>query len=160
MRRVHSSPERPLLFHFARSAVPAAFRPEYGRGTDWIDEITRTAIYQNYNLRQCRGREVELLRGSGAATTPGYRRTQRILTTARQILKMIASKRLTVGFKGSYTFPRHESPTGDHRRCEHLGRRCEFRPRRSNDWLHQPPLRERCGASTRRAPRSTATRRE
>ena len=30
---------------------PPRFDPsEYGRGTDWIDEITRTALYQNYNL--------------------------------------------------------------------------------------------------------------
>ena len=91
---------------------PPRFDPsEYGRGTDWIDEITRTALYQNYNLsvsgRSQKSSYFAALGGNdtqGIVDGSGFRRI-----TARLNLSYDFAKWLTVGFKGSYTF-RDENP--------------------------------------------------
>lgn len=79
-----------------------------GKGTNWVDEITRVAPYQNYNLSI-----------SGSGTTPdnnyfasvGYNDTRGIIQnsgqsrlTARLNLNYKLLKWLKVGLQGSYTF--------------------------------------------------------
>ena len=48
-----------------------------GKGTDWIDEITRTAPYQNYNLSMSGGSEKTTYYAS-----LGYNDTRGIIQTA------------------------------------------------------------------------------
>ena len=86
---------------------PPRFDPtEYGRGTNWIDEITRTALYQNYNLSVSgRSQKSSYFGAIGANNTEGivdgsgFRRI-----TARLNLGYDFTKWLNIAFKGSYTF--------------------------------------------------------
>ena len=77
-----------------------------GKGTDWIDEITRTAPYQNYNLSMSGGSEKTTYYAS-----LGYNDTRGIIQnsglsriTGRLNLDHQLFKWLKVGYKGAYTY--------------------------------------------------------
>lgn len=82
-----------------------------GKGTDWIDEITRTAPYQNYNL--------SMSGGSGKTTyyaSLGYNDTRGIIQnsgmsrlTGRLNLDHQLFKWLKIGYKGTYTYRDQDS---------------------------------------------------
>lgn len=81
---------------------------EWGEGTDWIDAITRTTIYQNYNISASgRSKNTNYYASLGYNETPGiimdsgFRRI-----TGRFNINHKFAKWLEVGFKGSYTFKR------------------------------------------------------
>ena len=77
-----------------------------GKGTDWIDEITRTAPYQNYSL-SISGRSKK----SSYYASLGYNDSQGIIDnsglqriTGRLNLDHQLFKWLKVGYRGSYTW--------------------------------------------------------
>lgn len=86
---------------------PPRFDPsEYGRGTDWIDEITRTAPYQNYNL-SVSGRS----KTSSYFVSLGYSDIQGIVddsgfqrTTARVNVSHDFAKWITAGVNSSISY--------------------------------------------------------
>lgn len=101
-----------IYFSAQNTNNPPPYDPsKYGRGTDWIDEITRTALYQNYNLSvNGRGQKSTYFASIGGTDTQGIvdgSGFQRI--TARLNLSYDFTKWLSVGFKGSYTY-RNENP--------------------------------------------------
>lgn len=80
-----------------------------GDGTDWIHEIMRTAVYQNYNLSVSGGSK-----GGNYYASFGYNDTQGIVKntgqrryTGRINLDRQLYKWLKVGYKGSFTY-RHQ----------------------------------------------------
>lgn len=80
-----------------------------GEGTDWIHEIMRTAVYQNYNLSVSGGSK-----GGNYYASFGYNDTQGIVKntgqrryTGRINLDRQLYKWLKVGYKGSFTY-RHQ----------------------------------------------------
>ena len=80
-----------------------------GNGTDWISEIMRTAVYQNYNLSVSGG-----AKGSNYYASFGYNDTQGIVKntgqrryTGRINLDRQLYKWLKAGYKGSFTY-RHQ----------------------------------------------------
>ena len=80
-----------------------------GDGTDWIHEIMRTAVYQNYNLSVSGG-----AKGGNYYASFGYNDTQGIVKntgqrryTGRINLDRKLYKWLKVGYKGSFTY-RHQ----------------------------------------------------
>ena len=89
------------------SAYPNPF--SLGKGTDWIGEITRNALIQNYTLSVTGGNEKTSYYASAS-----YNDTQGIIqdsgqkrATARVSLERQLFKWLRVGYTGSYTF-RHQ----------------------------------------------------
>ncbi len=95
------NPERPMRYDPSK----------YGEGTNWMEEITRTALYQNYNLSvNGRGQKSTYFAAIGGNDTQGiidgsgFRRI-----TARLNLSYDFSKWLSVAFKGSYTYKK-ENP--------------------------------------------------
>lgn len=77
-----------------------------GKGTDWIDEITRTAPYQNYNLSVSGGSEKTSYYASlsyndtrGIIQNSGLSRITGRVNLDHQLLKW-----LKVGYKGAYTY--------------------------------------------------------
>ena len=130
---------------------PPRFDPsEYGRGTDWIDEITRTALYQNYNLSVSgRSQKSSYFAALGGNDTQGIGPSESLVR-----LRQVADRR----FQGQLHLPRRESQPGDHRRREHLGRRRLPGPDDGSQRLYQPPLRER--RAHRYAPRQDRLQRE
>ena len=77
-----------------------------GKGTDWIDEITRTAPYQNYNLSVSGGSEKTSYYASlgyndtrGIIQNSGLSRITGRINLDHQLLKW-----LKVGYKGAYTY--------------------------------------------------------
>lgn len=90
---------------------PAYDVSKYGKGTDWVDEITRTALYQNYNLSVSgKGQKSTYFASLGGNDAQGIvdgSGFQRI--TGRLNLSYNFTKWLNIAFKGSYTF-RKENP--------------------------------------------------
>ncbi|MBP3483333.1 MAG: TonB-dependent receptor [Alistipes sp.] len=84
---------------------------EWGKGTDWLDAITRTTIYQNYNLSVSgRNKNTNYYAALGYNDTPGIIRSsgfRRI--TGRFNINHKFAKWFEVGFKGSYTFRRNDA---------------------------------------------------
>ena len=98
--------------HLSHGNLPAydpAFDPAaYGAGTNWLDEITRVALYQNYNF-SISGKENKLHYYSAL----GYTDQQGVVkgsgmsrVTARLNLAYKIFKWMTVSYRGSYSYQR------------------------------------------------------
>jgi len=95
---------------------PPRFDPsEYGRGTDWIDEITRTALYQNYNLsvsgRSQKSSYFAALGGNdtqGIVDGSGFRR----ITAPYEFFRTTHEVARPFGFERQLLPPRDERTTG------------------------------------------------
>lgn len=98
--------------HLPGTTLPSydyAYDPaRYGEGTNWLDEITRVAAYQNYNF-SISGKENKLHYFSAL----GYTDQQGIVkgsgmsrVTTRLNLAYKIFKWMTVSYRGSYTFQR------------------------------------------------------
>ena len=81
----------------------------YGDGTDWLGSVTRTAVYQNYNLSVSGGNKK-----SSYYMSFGYNDTEGIIKNSGQTrysgrlnLDKQLFKWLRAGYKGSYTY-RHQ----------------------------------------------------
>ncbi|NDV78735.1 TonB-dependent receptor [Dysgonomonas sp. 511] len=79
---------------------------KYGKGTDWIDEISQTAPYQNYNISLAGGSEKTTYYASfsyndtrGIIERSGVKRYTGRLNLDHQLFKW-----MKVGFNGNYTF--------------------------------------------------------
>ena len=98
--------------HLEQTAPPAykdEYDPaKYGEGTDWLDEITRVAAYQNYNFSMS-GKENKL----HYYTALGYTDQQGVVkgsgmsrVTTRLNLAYKIFKWMTLSYRGSYTYQR------------------------------------------------------
>ncbi len=99
-------------FTYRDPSRPPRYDPtQYGEGTDWIDNITRTAYYQNYNLSVSgRSKKSRYFAALGTTDSQGIVDGSGFFRiTGRLNLSHDFTKWLTVGFKTSYTF-RDERP--------------------------------------------------
>ena len=99
--RTNSTPDTPLE-EYARYPNPMA----YGKGTDWVKEVTRIAPYQNYNVSLTG--KVKNFRIFGSL---GYTDKQGIIDgsgvsriTGRINMDYDVAKWLSFGYRGSYTY--------------------------------------------------------
>ena len=88
--------------------VPSYDPTAYGEGTNWLDEISRVAFYQNYNF-SISGKENKLHYYSAL----GYTDQQGVIkgsgmsrVTARLNLAYKIFKWMTISYRGSYTYQR------------------------------------------------------